>query len=100
MLEYDKHMKEVGIAALIFILLFLLHGLLTYIRFKYKKFNEKYSQLVIDNSKRIKNLLILNKKNQFNKINKKLYSYHQKCNSKRQLDKLNLRQFFYLCNRK
>lgn len=87
-------MKEVGISALIFILLLILYNLIIYIKFICKKFDEKYSQLVVENSERLKSLLILNKQTKFNKINKKIYSYHQKCNSKRQLDKLDLRQFF------
>lgn len=87
-------MKEFGIAALIFVSFLFLHNLFVYIRFIWKKFDEKYSQLVIKNSERLKNLLLLNEQTKFNKINKLKYSYHQRCNSKRQLDKLDLRKFF------
>ena len=54
----------------------------------------KYSKLVIQNSERLRKLFELNNTTTFNIINKKQYSFHQICNSKRQLDRLILNDYF------
>lgn len=54
----------------------------------------KYSKLVIQNSERLRKLFELNNNTTFNIINKKQYSFHQICNSKRQLDRLILNDYF------
>ena len=55
---------------------------------------QKYSKFVIKNSERIQRLLKLNDTTSFNVIDKKNYYFNQRCNSKRQLDKLSLYEYF------
>lgn len=55
---------------------------------------QKYSKFVIKNSERIQKLLKLNDTISFNVIDKKRYYFYQKCNTKRQLDKLSLYEYF------
>lgn len=56
--------------------------------------HQKYNKFVIRNSERIQNLLKLNKTTSFNNIDKKMYCFRNTCNSKRQLDNLNLCDYF------
>ena len=56
--------------------------------------NDKYNKFVIKNSERIQKLMKLNNVISFNTIDKKKYSFHQTCNSKRQLDKFCLYEYF------
>lgn len=55
---------------------------------------KKYTKIVVQNSKRLKKLFDLNDNTKFNYINQRQYYFHQTCNSKRQLDKLNLNEYF------
>lgn len=55
---------------------------------------KKYTKMIVQNSKRLKKLFDLNDNTKFNYINQRQYYFHQTCNSKRQLDKLNLNEYF------
>ena len=57
-------------------------------------FNKKITQLVKENSVRLKKQNDINQKTKFNTISKTEYTFSQSCNSKRQLDKFSIYDFF------